>query len=158
MAGAHITVHDVELRQGLADMLRQLERPADALREIGEVLTNSTKRRFGTQTDPTGRRWEPNSEVTLERKTNPNILTEGGFLGDGIRHQLTADGRGVQIVSDRIYAAVQQFGQPQGASGTNRRGAPIPWGDIRARPFLGLSDEDEDQIMAILRDYLAEQG
>lgn len=31
---------------------------------------------------------------------------------------------------------------------------PFPWGDIPARPFLGLSAEDEDEVAALLTDYL----
>ena len=32
---------------------------------------------------------------------------------------------------------------------------PHLWGDIPARPFIGLSDKDVDNIEASARDYLA---
>jgi len=32
---------------------------------------------------------------------------------------------------------------------------PIPWGDIPARPFLGLSDEDRSGILDIVSEALA---
>ena len=38
-----------------------------------------------------------------------------------------------------------------------RRGAPIPWGNIPARPYLGLSADDETEVVRILRDYLERQ-
>ena len=57
-----------------------------------------------------------------------------------------------------MYAAVQQFGARAGSlwSGKDRRGrnAKAPWGDIPARPYLGLSAKDERNIMEIVRDYL----
>lgn len=56
-----------------------------------------------------------------------------------------------------------QFGARKGEfgaySGTNRKGHPYsgvaPWGDIPARPYLGLSQEDQVTIHALLADYLA---
>jgi phage virion morphogenesis protein len=158
MAGTHITIEidDAELRREIADMLRRIRDPGDALAEIGEVLQASTQRRFGTQTAPDGERWAANTEATKARKRNPHVLTEDGILGDTIRWQLADGGRAVEVGSDREYAAVQQFGQTKGASGTNRRGGPIPWGDIPPRPFVGVSDADRERILEILARYLAD--
>ncbi|MGB0955835.1 MAG: phage virion morphogenesis protein [Panacagrimonas sp.] len=52
---------------------------------------------------------------------------------------------------------IQQFGARKGAFGTTRRGAPIPWGDIPARPFLGISDEDRTEIELLLFEFLEDQ-
>lgn len=36
-----------------------------------------------------------------------------------------------------------------------RQGAsPLPWGDIPARPFLGASDDDQANIVSLVRSYL----
>ena len=51
-----------------------------------------------------------------------------------------------EVGSTRIYAGAHQFGARRGACGTNKKGAPIPWGDIPARPFLGVSDADKKTI------------
>ena len=58
------------------------------------------------------------------------------------------------------YAATQQFGAEQGEFGRGsfkkRNGSfPIPWGDIPARPFVGISDQDQVEILDIIRGYLA---
>lgn len=157
MAGTHITieVQDQALRQAIGALLAQIADPRPALEEIGEVLTASTKRRFASETDPEGNRWAPNSEVTLARKRGAKILTEGGYLGDLITWQM-ADPKAVAVGSNQVYAAVQQFGAKQGAFGRTKRNAPIPWGDIPARPFLGLSEEDGERVLEILRDYLGQ--
>jgi rhamnose transport system permease protein len=59
------------------------------------------------------------------------------------------------VASPAIYGAVMQFGAAQGAFGTTARGAPIPWGSIPARPFLGRSEEvrrrDRRGAMNVLR-------
>lgn len=147
MAGATIVIEDAQLRQRLAELIARGQDLSPALREIGEVLTASTKQRFQDERDPEGNRWADNSDVTLERKTNPNILTESGLLGGQIAPQLI-DGSSVAVGTNRIYGAMMQFG------GTKAQW-PHLWGDIPARPFLGFSTEDREQILTILTDYLA---
>lgn len=158
MAGANlpitVTIDDRAVRAALERLAQRAGHLALALEEIGEVLVQSTQGRFGSESGPDGQRWAENRPVTLARKGNRHILTEEGYLGDLIRPQLLDGGRGLAVGSDRKYAAVQQFGQPKGASGRTRRGAPIPWGDIPPRPFLGLSDADRERVLEILQDYL----
>lgn len=153
MSGTSITIEDAALQAWLRRSIQNLSHPADALAEIGEILVKSTQARFGTETDPSGRRWADNSPVTKARKTKPFILTEGGYLGDTIHHKMEG-ATAVLVGSGMEYAAVHQFGQKKGASGTTRRGAPIPWGDIPARPFLGVSDEDRRDIEETLAAYI----
>ena len=154
MAGVTITLDDAEFSRWLQRTIGSISNPTDALKEIGEVLTQSTKDRFGTKIAPGGATWAANSPVTVARKGHGSQLRgESKMLGDTIHYQL--DGaKAVMVGSNMPYAAVQQFGQPKGASGRTRRGAPIPWGDIPPRPFVGVSQEDEDRITEIMADYL----
>lgn len=154
MAGITLTLDDTEFSRWLNKSLRSLNNPADALREIGEVLVQSTQARFGTKKAPDGSGWAANSPVTIAIKGHGSQLRgKSKALGDTIHYQM--DGaKAVQVGSNMVYAAVQQFGQPKGASGRTRRGAPIPWGDIPPRPFVGVSQEDEARIMEIMTDYL----
>ena len=59
------------------------------------------------------------------------------------------------VGSGRVYAGTHQFGAKRGAFGRTAKGGPIPWGDIPARPFLGLSDADANEITALVAGYLA---
>lgn len=144
------------------EVLRELRRlsaavgPAGmrpALAEIGEELAESTRQRFSSSTAPDGSRWAPNAPATLARKRGTRPLVDSGILGGGITYQLV-DG-GVEIGSSRIYAGTQQLGAKRGQYGRTSRGAPIPWGDIPARPFLGVSAADEQIILGILADHIA---
>ena len=64
--------------------------------------------------------------------------------------------------SPTIYAGTQQFGAEKGAFdsyghtgfGGHELTLPIPWGDIPPRPFLGLSNDDRDEIAALVSDYV----
>ena len=60
------------------------------------------------------------------------------------------------VGSPLIYAGVHQFGAKKGAFGTTSKGSPIPWGDIAARPFLGVSNDDEREIVDIILDHLTD--
>lgn len=57
-----------------------------------------------------------------------------------------------------VYAAVMQGGAAQGAFGRTSRGGPIPWGNIPARPFLGLSDSDRAGVLEIIAEYLGRRN
>lgn len=154
MAGTSITIEDAALQAWLRRSIQHLSHPADALAEIGEILVKSTQRRFETETDPSGARWAENSKVTKQRKAgrSRHILTDGGYLGNLIHYKMEG-ATAVLVGATQEYAAVQQFGQRKGASGSFR-GAPIPWGDIPARPFLGVSDEDRRDIEETLAAYI----
>jgi phage virion morphogenesis protein len=155
------------------DALRELAARAvnlrPALLEIGEDLMPNTKDRFRTSTGPDGQRWAANSETTIlahltgvkgaygkkagmtqkgmTALLGKKPLVQGGYLQDTLNYQV--DGDTLLLGSPQPYAAVQQFGAKKGSLG---KGAP--WGDIPARPFLGVSDADQRSILETLGHYL----
>jgi phage gpG-like protein len=76
------------------------------------------------------------------------LLGLSGALSTTINYE--ADDDGVSIGSPMIYAAVQQFGAQ-----AREFGGKAPWGKIPARPFLGLSSEDEASINESVVAFLA---
>ena len=160
MAGAgqplDIEIDDAELRRELTRLLAAVGDLRPALREIGEVLVRSTKQRFHDERDPDGQRWEPNADATLRAYLRrrqgralrgKKILTGRGTLADSIAYRLEGQ-TAVAVGTPRDYGAMHQFG------GT-RADHPHLWGNIPARPYLGISDEDRADISAILRAHLA---
>ena len=122
-------------------------------KDAGQHLVNTTRRRFETSTAPDGTPWAPNSAVTLARKKGDKpLIGETRELSTAIQDVIDADG--LMVGSNKIYAAAQQFGMVRGYAGQNKRKAPIPWGDIPSRKFLGLSEEDETEILALAIDHL----
>lgn len=160
-----LKVENQEVRQALGRLLAKVEDPAAELIEIGELMVDRTKQRFSTSTAPDGTPWPANSEVTLQRylgqfsgaiskrtgkatkagtarlASKKPLIGESHALSTTIRYRLVAGG--VEWGSGMPYAAMQQFG------GT-RRQFPHLWGDIPARPFLGLAAEDTDDVLRIL--------
>ena len=156
MAGAmlDVTLDTSQVSKALDDLADRLGDLTTPLNDIGEYLQISTDERFRQKVAPDGSPWAPLSPVTLARKKGPGILREKGTLQDTLRKQVTSTE--LAFGTDRPYGAVHQFGQKKGASGKTGKGRPIPWGDIPAREYLGLSTDDETEVLFIIRQYLAE--
>jgi phage virion morphogenesis protein len=169
----------IELEYDAGDVLAALSRLADAsgdigpvMRQIGEHLVDSTRQRFRTSTAPDGSAWEPNAQSTYlgylgafggsaSKKTGR--LTKAGagraagkkpLIGEtrilGITINYRVDGDTLYIGSPRVDAPTHQFG----AKKHSFTGGKTPWGDIPARPFLGLSAADRVEVPAILQEHL----
>jgi phage virion morphogenesis protein len=129
-----------------------------AMRQIAGILGDAAERAFRTQADPsTGKAWKELSDVTVARRKargrGPRpILIVGGLLKD-IQTDYGPDYAAAG--SPMLYAPTHQFGAAQGAFGRTSRGAPIPWGNIPARPFLGLNEDDVAEIFDLIGDHLS---
>lgn len=118
-----------------------------ALRDVGEILKESTTQRFSSKTGPDGQAWEGNSDVTIERKGRDFPLTDGGELGGTIDYQLLGNDS-LLIGSPMEQSAMMQFG------GTKSE-FPHLWGPIPKRPYLGVSDDDESAIIDVFERHLS---
>jgi phage gpG-like protein len=159
---------DKRVLDALGELLRRVARPRPALREIGESLTESTKRRFETSTAPDGSHWAGNSDVTLMEhlgRTKGNFRNDGGLTKRGaarlgakkpligetrslstkIHYNVLADG--VEIGSSMEYAGMMHFG------GKKSEYSKL-WGDIPPRKFIGVSNSDASNTLDILGDYI----
>lgn len=149
MINIQIEIDDRAVRQMLQRLIDAGQNPRPALQEIGEELVDSIKKRFESETSPDGSAWERNSPVTIERKGRDQPLTGGGTLMDQINYQLTGNDT-LDVGSPTVYAAMQQFGGVKSEF-------PHLWGDIPARPFIGISEEDGQMIIDTFNDYLRSQ-
>lgn len=162
-------IHDAELQRVLRRVLSSVERPRPLMVAIGELLVDSSKQRFITSTGPDGDRWAENSDVTILnylRRYRGTFGKRGGLTKKGItrlankkpligetkalstRINYQASNDSVAVGSPEIQAAMQHFGGKKSQF-------PNLWGDIPARPFLGLSDSDRNNILDTVADFLA---
>lgn len=155
------------------EMLGRVERLGADLRplmqEIGEQLIESTKRRFATGTAPDGTPWvanAPSTDLTYLSKFRGSIGKNGRLTRSGIgrvtsKRPLIGESRrlsseihyratrnSVDVGSAVEYAAVQQYGNPSNRF-FGRAPAPIP-----ARPFVGLSDQDQAMLVSTAGRFL----
>lgn len=168
-----IPVSDPKIDQALERLYQSAKNPRPVLEQIGELLVDSTKRRFSSSMAPDGQRWAPNSATTIlqylgaytgsfnrrngrlsskgaERASSKRpLIGETGSLSSQIFYHV--DGNDTLFVgSTMIYAATQQFGAKK-----RQFQGKAPWGDVPARPFLGISDQDRPLILDTISDYLA---
>lgn len=129
--------------------------------DIGEFVIESTKARFRRSEAPDGTRWQPKKPATIARyKTRGDGDRPDPLIGPskrlGTEISYAASRGGVEIGSALEYSAVMQRGARKGAFGNDAAGRPLPWGDIPARVWLGLSDADERTILDIVDEHLAD--
>jgi phage virion morphogenesis protein len=142
----------------LAELIDRLDRPIAFYRTVGEYLTEvAIPRNFASESAPDGTPWALLSPVTIARRekkgqTPIQILRATGKMQAEIVSQASEEE--LRVGSPAPQAAVLQFGAAAGAFGTDAGGHQIPWGTIPARPFLGLSAEDEAEILLIASDWL----
>lgn len=166
-----IQIDDSRLQRALETLDRNLRNLKPAFEEIGEVLLTSVVKNFeaGGRYRKAGdwrggsRTWQPLSVATLFKGKksrfatksgkfskkgidflkNRKILFQKGNLLNSINWRASNDS--VQVGTNRVYAAIHQFG---GKAGRGRK-VTIP-----ARPYLVVQDEDLDQALDVLDDFL----
>lgn len=126
---------------------------------IGDYMVRVTKERFKQGIDPDGNAWTPKKQATIDRyKERGDGDRPDPLIGPSKRLSSEiaqfANAAGVEIGSSLEYSGVMQHGAKQGAFGRDSRNHPLPWGDIPARVWLGLSDEDEAHIIDIADEHL----
>lgn len=135
--------------------------------QIGAVVRESTRARFDTEEAPDGTAWKPLSEATLisraRKRTGGRFRTKRGKISKraqnvmgsarilkdtgGLRASISSKARpeGVAVGTNKVQAAIHQFGGPAG------RGKKV---QIPARPYLGVSNEDAKDIHALLTEFV----
>jgi len=120
----------------LAGMTRADRR--QLLDDAGAVLESSTRRRIQSdKRGPDGERWPDWSEAyAATRHGGHSLLSSEGHLLDSIRPDVRGDE--VEVGTNLVYGAIHQFGGAE-------VGMAIP-----ARPYLGVSTEDQSDILGVV--------
>lgn len=147
MSGVTLSLTTPDLDQAIARLkgIAGFEM-AELVDDAGAILESSTRARFETKVAPDGTDWAPWSEAYDETRNHGvhSLLVEEGDLLDSIASYSTGDE--VMIGSNLVYAAHHQLGGEEIGTG------------IPARPYLGMSDEDEldlrDLVTGRLEDLL----
>ncbi|CAA0111632.1 Uncharacterised protein [BD1-7 clade bacterium] len=122
--------------------------PLNDLRHaIGSEVEHQTRRRLQDEkTTPDGDAWQALDEGYAARKalkSSGGILERDGDLIDSIAYAV--DGDEIEIGSPLVYAAIQHFGGDE---------VGIP---IVSRQFLGLSQDNENDLLALVDQWLDQQ-
>jgi phage gpG-like protein len=151
-----IEVDDAKARAWFDALQRRGQDLSPLMRDIGEGLTERTQKRFATGIAPDGTPWEP-----LADGSGRTPLVDSGRTRDDISPNPGADF--VEIRAGSKQARWHQEGtdpykiKPRNKkalafNGKYRRGVNHP--GLPARPFIGLSMDDEDWIGRLVGAYL----
>ena len=151
MAGTQSSISIDYDSQAVTDMLNQLIAQTNnlqpAMMEIAEYLHERTRDRFDNQQDPDGNAWAPLADSTKKRKQAQGVPVDKILHGQTLNlrdtifpfYSNTEAGVSTGPGTEK-YAASHQFGADER--------------NISARPFLGLGEDDEAEVLDILTDFL----
>ena len=133
-----------------------------AMNAIAEALRTSTVERFEKEEGPDGKKWKTSIRASSE---GGKTLTKTGVLKNSIRAK--ADSISAAIGTNDIRAATHQFGDTRTIRAKNKPYLAFQvdgkWRRVKevtihipARPFLGVSPEDEKEIQGTILDLLEE--
>ncbi len=181
MAGTtvHIAVNDQAAREKLQQMATA--DTGDLMHSLGQYLQESSQNRFDTQIKPNGEKWEELKHRYARQKKyhKDKILTLSGYLRRSIRYQVVGTDA-AEVGTNVEYAAIHQLGGTIDQNAQSRRmrfrsvaGRVLFAGakhkrvterwvtrgayqvKIPARPFMGISADDEAGIQTIIAEWAA---
>lgn len=127
-------------------------------KDIGEELRTQTLDRFNAQVDPDGQAWKKSIRVN---SSGGQTLSDNGDLKNSIKYK--ASDEGVALGTNKIYAAIHQYGGPIrvknakclkfniGGRWSSKKEVEIP-----QRAYLGVSDENLLDINEIIEEHIKE--
>ncbi len=135
-----------------------------ALNAMAEGLRTSTVERFEAEESPEGKPWKPSVHASGEN--GGKTLTQTGKLKSSIRKRVS--GSGLAVGTNDIRAATHQFGDTRTIRAKNQKYLRFQVGGqwrraasvritIPPRPFLGISEADEQEIRETLEEALEEK-
>lgn len=129
---------------------------AALLASVGEALVSGTVKRFADEESPDGKGWEPSARAALE---GGKTLTDTGRLRNSIDYAATPDK--VMVGTNLPYAMIHQKGgtiRPKAKKHLKFKGAngwaTVDEVDMPARPFIGVSKADMDEVRATIALFL----
>ena len=144
MTQIQIIVDTTQLQGGISELSAKLADLSPAMKDVGEYSLRKVRKRFDTETGVDGKRWDELAASTIKAKarrkrtgrpyrTNaePSAILKDTFtLRDSITYTIGQDR--VSIGTNIFYGIYNQA----------------------TRPFLGVDEGDEIEIIEIIRDYL----
>ncbi|MDX1301200.1 phage virion morphogenesis protein [Photobacterium sp.] len=136
-------------RRKLHTILKKTASLQPLYQQIGDYLLTVHRQRWQLQQSPEGQSWLPLSPDYQRSKPAASDLIL--VLNDHLRQSLSywGDDQGLSFGTPLEYGAIHHYG---GNTDMSPQNAAIP-----ARPWLGVSDDDIEQINQILKQYLKEQ-
>lgn len=143
MAGASFSMNMSGVMNAMDGSLRRVRRTQQLSEDIGEALVSGVQDRFEAEEAPDGAAWTPSKRVKEE---GGKTLTDTARLKNSIGY--AASPSKVVVGTNVVSARAHQNGLDISILSTKRR-VKLP-----ARPILGISDADADEIKALQQEFM----
>lgn len=161
--------YDIRLEGDTRRMLRKIRSFSEIDKKkvnaaLGEAMRESTLERFKQSKDPTGRRWKTSIRAAT---TGGKTLVASAQLRNSIK--VKSDASGFAIGTNVKHAATHQFGEPgRTIRAKTSKGLRFQVGgqwvtkkkvkvSIPARPFLGFSEDDLQEMKGTIEDFIGRE-
>lgn len=140
-----IKIDNKKVEKALLEIAQKTSNLRPLMKNIAGIMADSTEENFKVEGRP---KWKDLSEKTktARKKTGHypgQILQVSGQLALSVTTQY--DDTSAVIGSNKVYAAIHQLG---GQAGKNKK-TTIP-----ARPYLSLTNEEYEEILSLVENYL----
>jgi phage virion morphogenesis protein len=166
MAGIEISITDIggERIKRRLDRLSQMDTKS-LLDDIGAVIESQVRRRIEEEKEsPNGKAWEELSsryEKWKKKRSSGGILQLDNHLLDSIQYEVRGDE--IIVGSNLIYSWTHQKGrklkkddaeEPKKSKVKAAKKSKAEEAKIPARPYLGLSSSNRDEVKETITDWL----
>ncbi len=144
-----ITVESTHAIKGLKEISDNISDLTPLMKNIAGFLADVTEDAFQGEYDPTtGAGWAGLLPATIKARQKKahwpgKILQDRGELASSIVTDF--DSTSTQIGTNKVYASAHQFGVDS---------YPDRSGELEARPFIGFSPQDAEEIEQLIVDFL----
>lgn len=144
--------------KALAGAGHKMANHAALLESVGEALVSGTVKRFADEEGPDGEKWQPSARAASE---GGKTLTDTGRLRNSIDYAVAPDK--VMVGTNLPYAMIHQKGGTITPKKAKRLVFDTPGGGkafakevtIPPRPFIGISNDDMDEVRATIAAFLS---
>ena len=145
-----IKIDNNDVERKLLELAQKSENLRPLMKNIAGIFASATEENFKNEGRPD--KWTELSEATKKQRTKQKkwpgqILQVSGQLASSISTQY--DDESAVIGSNLDYAAIHQLG---GQAGKNKKV------EIPARPYLFLTEDDNQEILSECEKYLSDNG
>ena len=153
-----IEYNDGPVQAALDRLIALGQSPREVMRDIAAYGESSTKARFADGVGPDGTPWKPSWRV--QTRGGKTLIDHGHLMN------ISADSGDdfAEWGSNAIYAVIQQLGGVIKPKNKPYLTFKLPGGGFRrtkqvtipARPYLGINEDDEENIIDIVNSHLAD--
>lgn len=158
MAKAGVSLNWGGFDKALGKAAHKLGNTQALMESVGEALVSGTLKRFDAEQGPDGQKWQTSKRAAAQ---SGKTLTNNGHLKGSIDKYVTSDK--VMVGSNLPYARIHQKGgtiKPRKGKylkfkGQGGKDVFVKEVTIPARPYLGVSKEDMEEVRQTVADFLA---